>query len=171
MRGKIVQLLGFGASAFPLIGAFSNDISTLQLAAAAVTAGCSAAATWAINFYGRRYVLEASIVHPDAVLFSSLDFWGRRLDFACHLSGACLRRDVSCSSCISALSLSSCTSVPSCSCCASSGECPEGGRQESAFGHVPPSGGQGARPIYPHPSEWGEAGHGSTPGAAGWVYA
>jgi len=90
VRMKLFQLLGGGAMAFPVAAAgFGAEVSAGVLLAAGTTAAGSLAATWALNFYGRRYVLEASVLEPARqwVRFSSLDFWGRRLDFDCHLSG------------------------------------------------------------------------------------
>jgi hypothetical protein len=150
VRGKVLQLLGAGAAAVPVGAlAWGWSVSPLEVAASGLAAVGSLVATWAINYYGRRYVLELSllcpratkgrddddnddddnddddrVVHdgtnkidgkgaishtmssrtdddvedqdlstshplnyvPTVVRFSSLDFWGNRLDYDCHLS-------------------------------------------------------------------------------------
>lgn len=89
VRLKVFQLAGIAALAVPITTFFSTGtIGLMQgILATSLVVG-SAAASWALYYYSRRYVGELSVLqrNPDAhdgssttvVRFSVLDFWGNR---------------------------------------------------------------------------------------------
>merc|ERR1712166_188053 len=88
LRAKLAQLGAASACALPIAtSAMGGDPSAEMLAmSGAILSGCGVA-SWAMYFYGRRYVGLLTLMVPERQLrISTLSFWGLREDNVIDLS-------------------------------------------------------------------------------------
>lgn len=81
VRFKIFQLVGIAALAVP-INTFlaEGSVSAIQMVmATSLIIGCGVAST-TLWWFSQRYIGEMSLVMPNRLCFSVLDFWGNRQD-------------------------------------------------------------------------------------------